>query len=372
MATSHLVLFAGGGTGGHLTPALAVAERLHARLGTDCRVIFAGTDRRLERDILSTHGYPHISLSAESLATLKRRPWRFVWANWRAYRQAHAMLSRDRPAVVVGLGGYASVPIVWAAQRRAIPTLLLEQNVTPGRATRFLSERASAVCLAFDESETRELRSPRVFITGTPVRAVISALAREGARSDAGASPTILVLGGSQGASALNTAMTSAAQTIARRWPQALVMHQTGPDQCDAVRQTYATSGLAHVVQPFFDDLPAWYSRATIAISRAGGTTLAELACAGCPAILVPYPHAADDHQARNAELFVRCGAAQMVRQAEDCRAMAAELAGVLEQLLSDTTLRAGMQHRMRNLAHPLAAEHVVELLEHLMQGSPR
>jgi UDP-N-acetylglucosamine--N-acetylmuramyl-(pentapeptide) pyrophosphoryl-undecaprenol N-acetylglucosamine transferase len=351
-------------------PGLALAENLRSRLGPQCRVLFVGTDRPLERSLLAARGHRHVPLPVESSQTLRRQPWKFAVSNWRAYRQSHDLISQERPKVVVGLGGFASVPVVWAATRRKVPTVLLEQNVVPGRANRLLGRRANAVCLAFDESRSWLRGCRQVVTTGTPVAAAIASLALREPRAPSPESPTLLVLGGSQGAAGLNHAVMHIAPELQKRWPQVLVVHQTGAEQYDAVKQAYAHSGLAHVVEPFFDDLSNWYGRATLAISRAGGTTLAELACAGCPAVLVPFPSAADDHQTRNAEWFAGRGAARIVRQVQELGKTAGGLLGCVEQLLGDGVAWATMQRKMRELANPAATERVVQVLERVTSGA--
>jgi UDP-N-acetylglucosamine--N-acetylmuramyl-(pentapeptide) pyrophosphoryl-undecaprenol N-acetylglucosamine transferase len=227
-----------------------------------------------------------------------------------------------------------------------------------------MSRRAAAVCVAFDETRARLRGCSRLVTTGTPVREEIAALARTSPRADLDAPMTLLVLGGSQGAAGLNDAVVALLDTIAHRWPRTMIVHQTGPEQYDKVKQAYQERGLAHVVEPFFSDVARWYARATLAISRAGGTTLAELACAGCPAVLVPFPGAVDDHQLRNAELFVRQGAARLVRQTENSKAVAEELTQCLTGMLDDPATLFEMQRSMRDLARPDATRRVIEVVE--------
>lgn len=365
-----LYLFAGGGTGGHLTPGLAVAERLRQIAGPSSRIVFAGTDRTLERTLVTQAGFEHFSLPVESSLSLRQRPWRFVWRNWRAYRHCRCWLLAERPRAVIGLGGFASAPFVWAGIRLKFPTILLEQNSVPGRVTRIFGPRASGVCVAF--AETRAQLSPRarVVVTGNPVRRTIADMTTTESVAAPDVRPTILILGGSQGAAPINEAMMRLSAMMPARFRKILFVHQTGPAQADMVRAAYRRAGLEHVIEPFFGELAPWYRQATLVVSRAGATTLAELACAGCPALLVPYPHAADDHQRRNAELFVQTDAARLVPQLPDPTATASAILRAMNELFDDEALLEKMRRGMRSLARPDATERVVELLQSLPCGA--
>jgi UDP-N-acetylglucosamine--N-acetylmuramyl-(pentapeptide) pyrophosphoryl-undecaprenol N-acetylglucosamine transferase len=356
-------LFAGGATGGHLTPGLAVAAEL--ALGEpDCRIVFLGSDRPLEQRLVASAGFEHRALPVEPSAVIYRNPLRFAWKSWRAFRQARALLRAEQPRAVIGLGGFACVPTVQAAIWRQIPVVLLEQNSVPGRATRLFSRRAAAVCTSFDVTTGRLPSDSRVELTGNPVRAAITELCRQEQHHDSAPPPTLLVLGGSQGAESLNDLVS---RMLVIRLPHLKgwrVVHQTGASQQEQIEQRYRTAGLAHVVESFFDDLAAWYRQATLVISRAGATTLAELACAGCPAVLLPYPFATDNHQAANAQIFQDAGAAVVMEQPAEgnCDGLAAAVAGLAE----DPVRRADMQRAMRSLARPDAARKVCQVLQSL------
>ncbi|MBI3865164.1 MAG: undecaprenyldiphospho-muramoylpentapeptide beta-N-acetylglucosaminyltransferase [Planctomycetia bacterium] len=365
--TPRCYIFAGGGTGGHLTPGLAVAAELR-RDEPDCRIAFVGTDRPIEAGLIGGAGYAHMAIPVESSRTLRRNPFRFIWGNWCAYRDAWRFLEQENPAGIVGLGGYASVPTVLAASRRRIPTILLEQNAIPGRATRFLCRRVGAVCAAFAGIEHRLASGARVVVTGNPVRPGIAELFRH-ARPAGDRRPTLLVLGGSQGAESLNSAMAA----VLSRKPAALadwrVVHQTGPAQFGEVEQQYQSAGLDAVVQPFFDDMASLFASATLVISRAGATTMAELACAGCPAILLPYRHAADNHQLANARIFENAGAAIVIEHDKIPESTADNLARAVDALATDPSRRAAMQQALYELARPDAARCTVDVLQSLIAG---
>lgn len=365
MTKRDIYLFAGGGTGGHLTPGLAVAAELQAVLGT-CRIAFVGSSRPVERQMVEAAGYEHVELPVESTETLRRNPVRFLWRNWQAYRLAISLLAAESPTGVIGLGGFASVPLVLAANRRRIPTLLLEQNTIPGRANRFLSRGAGAVCLTYPQTQSRLSTKCRSIVTGNPVRAEIAALAEAPGPTETDRPPTLLVLGGSQGAAGLNDAVQQMLVDSPQRWSGVRIIHQTGAAQYAALREFYARSGLKHEVEPFFTGMADLYRKGTLVVSRAGATTLAELACAALPAVLVPYPHAADNHQLHNAEVYRQAGGAEIVLQRGDPAETAAELARVIGELLGDRPKREACSRAMRRLAQPKAARNVVEVLQTL------
>ena len=266
-----------------------------------------------------------------------------------------------RPAVVVGCGGFASVPVLLAARSRRIPIVLLEQNAIPGRVTRWRGRRAQSVCCT-DPASLEPLRRKGVpaILTGNPVRRGIAALARR-TPDEVAVARTILVLGGSQGAHAVNRAMidfaTSSADLL-RGWS---VVHQTGDRDRDAVAEVYRASGVTAEVGAFFGELADYYARAGLAVSRAGATTLAELSCAGIPSILIPYPQAAGDHQRANARTVSQTEGGIAVEEAggDFPHRFAAEL----KRLLQDEERRRTMSKGMRQLAAPEAARVVADVI---------
>lgn len=358
-------IFAGGGTGGHLFPGIAVAEELLARQPA-ARVLFVGSDRAIERRILAAAAFEHRALTVDPSSLLCRRPWVFARRWWRAYYDSQDVLNRTRPAAVIGLGGYASVPMVLAASRRRIPVLLLEQNRTPGRATIRLHRRASAICVSFAGASLHFSGQRRVTDTGNPVRRCVAALREGAAARAAGKPPTLLVLGGSQGAQALNAAMLEAAARLHPALAAWRIVHQTGAEQEQAVAEHYHRLGQTAEVRAFFDDLPQRLASADLAVSRAGATTLAELACGGCPAILVPFPNSFDNHQALNAQFYAAAGAARIVLQDRTPARFHAELERQLRPLLLEESCRRAMQRNMAALARPDAAARVVDVLMRL------
>jgi UDP-N-acetylglucosamine--N-acetylmuramyl-(pentapeptide) pyrophosphoryl-undecaprenol N-acetylglucosamine transferase len=348
------VVIAGGGTGGHLYPGLALAETLVARGFT---VVFVGTAGGIEARAVPAAGYPLRLLPGRQLrgGGVGRAAAAAVTAVGGTLRGMR-LLGELTPRLVVGVGGYASVAVVVAAVARRLPTMLLEQNVIPGAANRHLARVARRVCVSFAETAAF-LPAGRALHTGNPVRADVL-------RPTTSRSPVppgklrVLVFGGSAGAHRLNEAMVAAMRTLGPAAPRFEVTHQTGSADVESVRGAYAALGLPARVEPFIDDMGAAYAVADLVVARAGATTCAELTAVGLPAILVPYPFAADDHQRRNAEVLVRAGAAEMILDRE---ITGERLATSLCRFAEDAGARAAMAARARALGRPDAADRVAD-----------
>jgi UDP-N-acetylglucosamine--N-acetylmuramyl-(pentapeptide) pyrophosphoryl-undecaprenol N-acetylglucosamine transferase len=349
------LLIAGGGTGGHLFPGVAIAEQAKA-LDPQTEVLFVGTARGIEARVLPKLGWPLETIDASGLKTvgvlgalrgLARVP-RALW-------QSRRILAEFRPEIVVGVGGYASGPVVLAAALRRIPTAILEQNSIPGLANRILGRFVRAVFLAFDETR-RFFKPARVHMTGNPIRRALrdKLLAARGETRGR----RVFCFGGSLGARAVNGLMVEAAIALGGTVE---IVHQTGPDERAAVEARYRAAGIAADVRDFIDDMAAEYGRADLVVCRAGAITLAELTAVGRPAILIPYPFAADDHQQRNAQVLANAGAALVFRQ-DDIDGP--RLAQAIRDLLDDRDRLGRMQDAMRGLARPDAAADIVMWLE--------
>lgn len=355
-------LFAGGGTGGHLFPGVAVADELR-RLIPKAGVVFAGSEREVECKIVATAGFEHHALSSPSSALIKRRPLRFLLGYRRACRQAKSLIAERQPAAVIGLGGFASVPLVLAARKLQVPIVLLEQNAVAGRATSRLARLADSVCHSFIAAVPRGRRGRNCVVTGNPVRTEIAKLTDNLSSYSASRHPTLLILGGSQGSTAVNAAVTACVDNLKTELTGWRIVHQCGPRDVEEIRTRYQVSRLDFEVRPFFNDLPARYATADLVISRAGATTLTELACAGIPAVLVPYPNAIRDHQRLNARVFAEASAAVIVEQQRDHVRTGSHLAEVLRRLIRDTSVRQTMATAMRALAKPNAADDVARVI---------
>ncbi len=339
------VLIAGGGTGGHLYPGVAVARKLTAN---GARVSFVGTAAGLEARVLPKEGFEldvirSAGLKGKSPAAITRG----VSLLPLGAADAWQVLSRRRPDVVVGVGGYSSGPVVLLAALRGIPTLLMEQNATPGLTNRLLAPVVRAAAVTYDES--LHFFGPKAFVSGNPVRHEF--FSRERPTHGAGEPTRVLVFGGSQGAHAINVAMVEAAGELAAATPPLAVTHQTGKRDLEMVREGYRRAELEARVEPFLFAMDHEMALADLAVCRSGATTLAELTAAGLPAILVPLPTATDDHQHRNAVVLAQKAAAEIVDQ----RNLGTLVSRVLA-LASDPERRGKMAAAARDLARPDAA----------------
>ncbi|QDT65302.1 undecaprenyldiphospho-muramoylpentapeptide beta-N-acetylglucosaminyltransferase [Calycomorphotria hydatis] len=355
-------LFAGGGSGGHLMPGLAVAEELERRFG-DVRIVFVGSGRPIEKTILDATPYEHIALPVEPSTMLRRNPVRFLTNTWNSVQAARSILTDTWPEVVIGVGGFASVPMVLAASTLRIPRILLEQNSVSGRATSWLSRTANTVCLSYAEAQAGLRSGARCVVTGNPVRRTIAELANTPIESNRN---VILILGGSQGAMGVNQLATSALIPLRNRLAGWTIVHQTGQQEEVTVKSLYRDHGIKAEVRSYFNDLPKHYARAAFAITRAGATTLAELACASVPAICIPYPNSVRQHQRKNALRLEQLGATCRVEDRSDVRReeTVAELTLHIDRLLTDHTQRQHMAAAMRTDALPHAAAAVVAEIE--------
>jgi UDP-N-acetylglucosamine--N-acetylmuramyl-(pentapeptide) pyrophosphoryl-undecaprenol N-acetylglucosamine transferase len=356
------VVFAGGGTAGHLFPGLAVAEQLAKDL-PGLRVTFAGTGRELERQWVTDAGFAYLALDSRPLPRGLRGVLPFLYHQAAGYLRARRFLIDRSVRAVVGLGGYASVPMAHAAARCRLPLILLEQNAVPGRATRWLARRATVVCTAFRQSHGRLPPGTARRMTGNPLRRGF--VTRDQDHRFSARARRLVVLGGSSGAQSLNEAVPRALVRIRTALAGWTILHQAGASQQDATQARYRQLGLNAEVVPFLDDMPAVLARTDLAICRAGGTTLAELAASGVPAILIPYPHAADAHQHANAQLFAAAGAARVLDQRQS--PWDAELSRLTGTLLSSPSQRTRMALAMRRLALPDAAGDVATLVRQVV-----
>jgi len=369
----HIVI-SGGGTGGHLFPGLAVAARLTA-LRPGLRVTFAGSGKPFEREQVAAAGFRYLPVRCSPLPRGVGGVWRFLADNLAGYRAAGRFLREAGAGVVIGLGGFASVPMARAAVAQGVPLVLLEQNAIPGRATRWLARRATVVCTAFESCHARLPWRCRVRLTGNPVRnADFRSLQDFGSRvrPARGDRPRLLVLGGSNGSRALNESLPAALAAVGRQLDGWDVLHQAGRADADATRRRYRELGVEAEVVGFLADVPGALADADLAVCRSGGTTLAELAAAGVPALLVPYLHAADDHQRRNAEVFAAAGACRVLDERGGPGSFGGRMAGVLGELLSDATRRRVMSRAMRRLGRPEAAATVADLVLGLLDAGER
>ena len=351
---------AGGGTGGHLFPGLALA-RYAAAEGMVSSVLFFGADRGIETGLVPEHGFEIFSQPitpvrgrgpADALLSLVR----LTGAAW----VVRGELKRRQIDVMVGLGGYASAAGTIGAVMASVPLVLLEQNRRPGMANRMLASAAAAVCTSFEES-SRYFPFGRCRFTGNPVREELEEAARFNRRD------TVLVFGGSAGASSINRAVVTALTRLKDRVELPPVLHQTGEQDARRVRSGYENAGIEATVVTFIDDMSAAYRRARLAICRSGATTVAELCITHPPALLVPYPYSTGDHQAENAASLADAGAAAVV---SDDERLAPGLERGLERLLGDPDRLDSMARAAGQLSRPGAVARVMEVVHGILGSS--
>jgi UDP-N-acetylglucosamine--N-acetylmuramyl-(pentapeptide) pyrophosphoryl-undecaprenol N-acetylglucosamine transferase len=350
------IIIAGGGTGGHVIPALAIAQELKKQFGAE--ILFIGTARGIETRLVPQAGFPLelIQVGALKNVSLMTRA-KTMFDLPRAIAASSRMLSEFDPEVVIGVGGYASGPAMVAAIRRRLPTLAFEPNVVPGFANRMISRWVSAAAVHFEETCQY---FPHCRVTGVPVREAFFSILPKSAGM-----PTLLVFGGSQGARAINQAMTTPESLagIRAKVPGVHIIHQTGQRDYDSVLAAYQPSGISCEVHKFIDDMPSTFGRADLLVCRSGASTVAEIAAAGKPAIFVPFPAAADDHQNVNARALERAGAAVVV---EESKLDAAYLVDTIAALIGDAPRLRSMSQAAKSLAHPMAVEEIAEMVKKL------
>jgi len=350
-----------GGTGGHLFPGLAVAEVLR---GKGHEVLLFVSEKEIDSRAL--HSAP--SIARETLPSIGMPPlfspavFLFLGRLRASYAKCLEVYRKFAPDAVLGMGGFTSIAPLAAAWRRKIPAFLHDSNAIPGKANRLGSRFCRKVLLGFQECAQYFPGRP-VLVTGTPIRSELTApaLAKSAARSQLGLDAgrmTVLVMGGSQGAAGINTLMAQAATHLAPGSCQ--IVHLSGPRDEQKVRGAYNAAGIANIVMPFCDRMGEVYSAADLVVSRSGAASLGELSWFGLPSVLVPYPHAAEDHQRLNAEIFVRADAARMLAESV---ATGDSLGTLLRSLLGSPATLASMAAAARALAPRDAAGRVAAVL---------
>ncbi len=352
------LMITGGGTAGHTSPAVAILEEIQKR-DAALDVMWVGRKGNVEERVCNTLTIPFRSVAVRGWprAGVAGRVWVLAQLAVGAV-QAFFHVWRFRPQVVLGVGGYVSLPLVWVAQRMGVATVLHEQNKRLGLANRLLAPRASKLLLSFPDT-AGEFPPDRAIVVGNPVRAgFLMPPTREEACARLGidpAIPAVLVVGGSQGAKTLNTAVAAALDEFTADEIQFIWM--TGKTGLDDARKAAARTDVAAHVFGFIDDMPAACAAATVIVSRAGASSTAEIAAMGKPSILVPYPYATDNHQEANARAFEEAGATIVILDG-DCTG--GQLVTALRQLLGDRAQLAQMGEAARRLARPAAVESII------------
>jgi UDP-N-acetylglucosamine--N-acetylmuramyl-(pentapeptide) pyrophosphoryl-undecaprenol N-acetylglucosamine transferase len=352
------VVFAGGGTGGHVYLGISLAREL-LRRGPAHEFLFIGTARGLESKIVPGEGFRLECITSRGLKRVGALDFvRNLLLVPGSLLQSRRLLAGFAPRVVVGVGGYSSGPVVLAAWWIGIPTMIVEPNAYPGLTNRWLARVVDHAAVAMPEA-AGSFRG-RVSVTGIPVRREFLEIPR---RARNGAGFEVLIYGGSQGSHALNTIVCAALADLKRLGPRLHLTHQTGEREFDAVRSAYEEAGIRADVRPFLPRIYEEFAGADLIIARAGAGTVAEITAAGRAAILVPFPGAADDHQTRNAQALDRAGAARMVREPEW---KPGRLAAEVGRFMEHPEELARMQEASGKLAKPDAAVQIADLIESL------
>jgi len=356
------IMFAGGGTGGHLYPALAVAALLENR-EQETSIEFIGASQGIETRLVPTAGYTlrTLPLSGIKGASLSGKLRAAAFAALAVLTCCNWMIGA-RPALVIGVGGYASGPAVLAARLLLVRTMIMEQNHFPGATNRWLARWVNQVCVPSEAARVR--LGDRGEITGNPVRAGFTTIGEP----PLGERLSLLVFGGSRGARSINQAMAGAIPDLAALPTPPRIVHQTGEADAQKLQSAYGAGYPEDLVNctPYLPDMPSCLAEADLVICRAGATTLAELAAAGRAALLIPFPHAADDHQRLNAESLVEAGAARMIRDAD---LNPAAITGLVQEMIGDQEKLKKMGHASRAMAIPDAARRIAAIAEELITG---
>lgn len=369
------VVFAGGGTGGHVFPGLAVAEAVKARR-PDAEILFLGTGRPIDREVVPAHGYRLLEQSVRPVPSM-RKPWQlpaFLWHWFRSKSLASSAMRESsvaapeapHPTVVLGLGGYACGPAIRVAASKGIPAAIVNPDLIPGKANLWAEKYVREVYVQFEDSRAHFRSADKVIVTGCPLRGGIAAGDRRAAAAEFGLDPdrlTLLVTGASQGAHSINEALVllgSRLDGFADRWQ---VLHLTGRKEFDSVAPRVAGRRIAWKPVAFTQRMEMVYALADLAVGRAGAASLAEFTACGLPSILLPYPYHADQHQRRNAEVLAKAGAAVLVPDRIEPAAVAEDLAGPLLGMMSAPETLAPNREAARRLGRPDAAGTIADRL---------
>jgi len=349
------LVVAGGGTGGHLFPGLAVARKVKRRYGAS-RVLFVTGKRRMESEIIKHSGFEHAAIAVEGM---KGRGWKGVpvllklpWSFFHCVR----IMFEFKPHLVFGVGGYSSGPVCLAAKILGIPSAVHEQNSYPGVTNRLLCRVVNRVFISFEESR-KYFGGGDLYLTGNPIREEFLVRRTEERRDPRF---TLLAVGGSQGSRAVNDALVEAVAILKKRGRELCTIHQTGRQDHDRIEAAYRERGLHAEVSAFIQDMAEAYARADLVVSRAGAGAIFELAALGKPSILIPFPFAANNHQHTNAAVLAHAGGAEIIVQ-DALNGQA--LAGTVEKYMDNPKALAEMGEAARRMARPHAAREIADLL---------
>lgn len=376
MASPLHIVFAGGGSAGRLYPGLAVATHVRERL-PGVEITFVGGGKAFERHPVRAAGFNYVTLPSQPVPRNPFLAMRFITDNVAGYWASRWYLKEHQASLVVGLGGYASAATVRAAHSREIATVLLEQNAVPSPVTRWLARSADVVCAGYDETRAHFAPDAPIVVTGNPARHTFERMFHEqGAGSgeqvvSAGPRPSrLVVIGGADGAKSINEYMPRALQRLGTHLKGWQVVHQTGEGQLQQTINRYRTAGVDALTVSFIDEMAPVMFDSDLVVCRAGGTTLAELALAGVPAVLVPYPRDVEAYQLANAGVVAAAGAATVIDESSLEEPLSKALVDHLAPLLVDHERRQTMAANMRRLARPDAASEITDAIRDILDTS--
>ena len=365
------IVISGGGTGGHIYPAIGIAKEL-VQLDAGTEVIFIGGADRLEATLIPQHGFRFLPISVAGFP--RKLTWRWIPTVCKVcsgFVKSLWSLKSLKPSVVVGTGGYVCGPVLLAAVLLGIPTAIQEQNAAPGLTNRILARWAKAIYLAFETAETH-FPAGKTTVIGNPIRRTIGRVERICETYDSlGLDPkrkTVFVMGGSQGAQAINQNVTEALNDLTPVHQHLQFVHQTGKADYEVVKTRYQQSSLRHVVQPYFDPIETIYSIADLMVCRAGGMTIAETTACGIPAIFIPLPTAAGDHQRLNAQAATEAGGGVMLDQPT---LTGRKLANEIIRIMSNPEEQQRMADQSRKLGNPRAGEEIAQSIISFVKHNP-
>ena len=366
------IVISGGGTGGHIYPAIGIAKEL-IQLYAETEVVFIGGADRLESTLVPQHGFRFLPISVAGFP--RKLTWRWIPVVYKVcsgFAKSLTLLKNLKPSIVVGTGGYVCGPVLFAAMLLSIPTVIQEQNAAPGLTNRILARWARAIYLAFETAGTH-FPIEKTMVLGNPIRRTIGTTERTRKTYDSlGLDPerkTVFVMGGSQGAQAINQSVMDALDDLVPFDQRLQFVHQTGTADYEAVKASYQNSSLPHLVQPYFDPIEAIYSIADLMVCRAGGMTIAEITACGIPAIFVPLPTAAGDHQRLNAQAIAEAGGGVVLDQ----RTLTGnKLAEEIIRIIDNPEEQQEMAHQSRQLGNPQAGVEIAQSIFSFVKSNPQ
>ena len=380
MPVTQHILFAGGGAPSQLNPGLSVAEQLGRRL-PDAAITFSGPGIAEQRHLVRTAGYPYLSIPSRPTPRNPLQAVRFVTDNFAGYCSSRWLLREHKVSLVVGLGGYGSTPMLKAAACRGIPHILLEQNAVPSSATRWFSRTSALVCVPCDQAKPHlDVQTP-VLCLGNPVAPGFEFQYRRqrqgGSQPELRSTPIdkngkkrLVVLGGVGRSQALNRAVPQALKHLGDALSEWQIIHQTGEGQLQETEQRYQHAKVDAIAVTYVDELASVLFSSDLVICRAGGTTLAELALAGVPALLVPLADEdKESAQLANAKVYCAAGACRMVEESSDLQSLQGALATELKQLVTGDQLRQQLSRNIKNMARPQASAEIAEAICEALYG---